>query len=252
MALYESPALTLKSIRLGEADKLVTFFSLRYGKIKAVAKGSLRVKSRFMGRLEPFTLVNLIVFGKEKRDLYSLNSCDIVEPFMSLRSGLNSISLAYVSAELVDLCQRERDINRQGFDALLSLWRVLNENDDRGKSQGELLLRLFELKYLASIGFAPVMTRCIDCNKPLRGASVGFNAAKGGTVCMNCLPADPMAMRAAMGAVKLMSRGLVTPMDKLSRLSATPSVLDDVERMVNDLVGTHAPRKMKSEMFLKL
>lgn len=252
MPLYESPALTLRSMRLGEADKLVTFFTLRYGKIKAVAKGALRTKSRFMGRLEPFSLVSLIVFGKEKTELYSLNSSDIVEPFMALRSGLDAISLAYVSAELVDLCQRERDVNKHGFSALLSLWRSLNSNVDRGKPQGKLLLRLFELKYLASIGFAPMMTHCIDCNKQLRGAEAGFNALKGGVVCINCLPADPMALRTAMGAVKLMSRGLLTPMEKLSRLSAAPLILADVERMVNDLVGAHAPRKMRSELFLNL
>lgn len=251
MPIYKTPALTLKSIRLGESGKLVTFFTLRYGKIKAVAKGSLKPKSRFMGRLEPFLLVNLIVFAKERAELFSLNSCDIIEPFISLRSDLNSMSLAYVSAELVDMCQRDRDVNRQGFDSLLTLWRMLNSNSDRGKPQGELLLRLFELKYIASIGFGPVLTHCIDCNRSLYGSEIGFNAVKGGTVCASCLPADPMARRTVMGAVKLMSRGLVTPMDKLSRLSAVPSILAEIERMVNDLVAVHAPRKMRSEFFLK-
>lgn len=250
MPLYESPGLTIRGMRLGEADKIVTFFTLKYGKIKAVAKGALRLKSRFGGRLEPFSLVNVIVFGKERANLYRLNSIDIIEPFISLKEDFDKMSRAYVSAELVDACQREGDVNHTGFESLLSLWRMLSEETRSEKN--DLWLRLFQLKYLSSIGFHPSFDVCVKCGEEPKGAMAGFNAIKGGVVCSRCLPQDPVAFKTTMGAVKLIYRSFGMPAAKLKRLVAGSAVLAEMERIVNSLIEAHVRRKMRSEMILKL
>ncbi len=250
MPLYQSPALVLRTMRLGEADRIITFFTRKYGKLKAVAKGALKPKSRLSGRIEPFLHVNMIVFGKEKADLFRLNSCDIVEPFMAMRGRLGRLSCAYVSAELVDICQKEGDVNQAGFDLLLSFYRTLSQN--MRKESQKLLLRLFELKFLSSIGFAPMLENCITCGKEPTGDKAGFHPARGGVVCSGCLPGSSSAIVATMGAIKLLAKGMSLPNERLSRLSASPKLVMEVDRLVNRFINAHVARDVRSERFLKI
>lgn len=250
MPLYESPAVVLRSMKLGEADKIVTFFTLRFGKIKAVAKGSTRPKNRFGGRLEPFTYLKVILFGKEKTDLMRLNSCDALDPFLSIRDDLNRLNHAFVSAELVDCVQKVSDPNSEGFDLLLSLWRGLSLASDAEKQS--LMLRLFELKYMSSIGYRPSLDKCVTCQSDIGPPAAGFNALKGGAVCDNCLVSDPAASRISVGAVKLMSKGLTMPIEMFDRLKAGPEALLEIEKSVVGFVRSHIHRDLKSERFLKI
>lgn len=85
MPLYRTQAVVLRSMNLGDADKIVTLFTRDYGKVKVVAKAARRIKSRFGACLEPMTHLSLIYFGKEHQDLYRLNQCDIVHSFQKVR-----------------------------------------------------------------------------------------------------------------------------------------------------------------------
>ncbi|MBI5816107.1 MAG: DNA repair protein RecO [Nitrospinae bacterium] len=250
MPLHESTAVTIKSIRLGEADRIVTLFTERYGKIKAVAKGALKPKSRFGGRLEPFVHGRIIFYGKEKAELFQLNTFDVIEPFLPIRDDLDKMSHAFVSAELCDYCQKERDVNREGLRMLLGFWRALSAESNGARQ--DLLLRLFEFKYLSLIGFMPRLSHCVNCGKEPAQAAAGFNARKGGVVCADCVKSDNGAIRVSLGSVKLLGKSLETPMEKLSRLAAGPALMDDVERMVHEMVETHVRRRMKSERFLRM
>lgn len=249
MALYESPALALRSIRLGEADRLVTFFTLRFGKIKAVAKGAVKPKSRIGGRIEPFIYGNLIFFGKEKTEIFRLNSFDVIEPFYTLHNNFDQIMRAFVSTELVDACQKERDVNCEGFYSLRNFWRRLEKEEKPDRL--DLMLRLFELKFLSLAGFRPVLTQCVDCQNQI-GKEVGFNPVKGGGVCSRCLATDPYAIRSNAGALKLMAKSLDLPDERLDRLVASPNLYAEIERVVNSLVEVHVRRRLRTERFLKL
>lgn len=250
MPLYESPAIVLRSMRLGEADKIVTFFTARYGKIKAVAKGATKAKSRFGGRLEPFVHCNIVVFGKEKADLMRLNSCDIVEPFSLLRDSYDKLCRAYVSAELVDACQKERDVNEEGFALALAAWRMLSTEDNPDRQ--DLLLRVFELKYMALAGLAPRLDACVYCGAAVTPPETGYNALRGGVVCRSCLESDPAAGRISVGAVRLMARCLASPLEMVARMSAGRELLADIEKFVSEFVSTHVSRELRSERFLKI
>ena len=84
MPLYRTQAVVLKSMKLSEKDKLVTFLTETHGKVKCVAKAARRLKSRFGASLEPMSHVSLIYFGKEHQDLYRLNQCDIIQSFQDI------------------------------------------------------------------------------------------------------------------------------------------------------------------------
>jgi len=250
MPLYESAAVVLRSMKLGDTDRIITFFTLRYGKLKAVAKGATKPKSRFAGRVEPFVYCNMIAFGKEKADLLRLNSCDIIEPFGMVRNDFEKLKRAFVSAELVDNSQKERDTNTDGFELLLAMWRRLSRETDARKQ--DLLLRLFELKYMSTIGFRPFLKSCVDCGGDIIGPKAGFNAIKGGVVCHKCVTSDPAASMVFIGSVKLMGRSLEMPFEKLDRLKADPGLQGDIDKIVVGFVKYHVRRNMRSERFLAL
>ncbi len=79
MPLYRTPAVVLRSMNLSDADKIVTFLTRKFGKIKCVAKAARRMKSRYGASLEPMSHLSLIYFGKENQSLYKVSQCDIVQ-----------------------------------------------------------------------------------------------------------------------------------------------------------------------------
>ncbi len=250
MPIYESPAIILRNIKLGDNDKIVTFFTSQFGKVKAVAKGAYGRKSRFGGKLEPFIHCNMTAFGKENSDLLRLNACDIIESFAPLRDDFERINRAFVSAELVDVCQRERDLNVEGYKLLLDYLRALSS--DGAKARQDLLLRAFELKYMGLIGYQPSLERCVHCAGEIGQGKAGFNIGKGGAVCGDCLRKDHSALKVSVGAVKLMSKSVAAPFDRLMRLTANAEMMKDIEKVVNEFIRAHTRREMRSERFLKL
>src|SRR3989337_969412 len=106
--LYKDEAVVLKTIKLGEADRIVTLMTRSHGKVRAVAKGVRKTKSRFGARLEPFTLVNLMIY-KGRKDLDTITSADIVSSFDSLRTDYRRLTAAAAVVELVDKITPDRE-----------------------------------------------------------------------------------------------------------------------------------------------
>src|SRR5207244_12195020 len=126
--LYRTPAVILKRMDLGEADRIVTFFSRDGGQIRAVARGVRRTTSRSAGHLEPFTLSDvLFAVGRE---LDVISQVDTVESFRAVREDLVLTTHAYYLAEVVDLLTEDRLENRAVFDALLDGLRDLGASAD--------------------------------------------------------------------------------------------------------------------------
>ncbi|MDH5677600.1 MAG: DNA repair protein RecO [Nitrospinota bacterium] len=250
MPLYESAAIILRSMRLGDSDKLVTFFTYKYGKMKAVAKGAVKTKSRYGGRLEPFNLVNMIAFGKEKAELLSLNTCDIQQMIPALCANLDTMARAWACAEFVDHLQRDRDENKEGFRLLVSTWRELAR--EKSNARQDLLLRIFQLKYLKTAGLKPELEKCSGCGQKGGGQLSGFSARRGGAVCRGCFQADPTAIRVSPGAMMFMKKGLEMPMEKVGRLAAGQSVVEEIEKAVATFIQAHVRREMRTDRFLRL
>ena len=125
MALLKTPAITLKSRKWGEADRIVTFYTLRFGKVRGVARGARRVKSRFGSALEPFVSSDLNLFEKPNDSLYRVTQADIQESFTKLREDLTLMSGGARLVNLVTALTAEGDPCPLIFDTLLHGLRVL-------------------------------------------------------------------------------------------------------------------------------
>jgi DNA repair protein RecO (recombination protein O) len=239
-------AIIISSLNLGEADKLVTFFSLERGKLRGTAKNARRSFKRFGAGLEPFTHCRLQLFEREHQELLRIESCDIIGQPKALTDDLERLAAGSVMLELVREVAPEAERNAAAFQLLVRTLQFLNDSDDP-----LFLLRIFEIKFLSLLGFQPRLDRCLSCGKETR-AEVIFHGIRGGVLCPDCLVSSgEPTCRLSAGSVGFYYQALRMEMDKVSRLKPSPAILDELERVFSDhrihLIG----KKLKSTEFLQ-
>ena len=179
MTFEKTSGVVLKSINYSETSKIVTIYSRDYGKIKVIAKGARRKKSDFLGKLEPFTQLD-IVYIKGKKDLHILKECNIVTPYFELRNDLDRLSTALHILFLVDSTQAVEDANPSVYDLLVASLQELST-----KQFSHNILFFFQLKLLDYSGYGFEFDKCADCGGGLDGKAF-FCPAKGGFLCNKC------------------------------------------------------------------
>lgn len=185
MSLYREDAVVLRTHKLGEADRIVVLMTGGRGKVRAVAKGVRKTKSRFGGRLEPPNHVSLLLY--EGRNLDTVNQAETVDPHRSIREDLDRMTDALSLVEAVDQVAQEGEPNPALFKMLTGALRALGEADQRPP----LLVGAFYWKLLALEGVAPVLDGCVQCGAP---DPVSFDPVEGGALCREHrrgTPVDP-------------------------------------------------------------
>lgn len=187
MPTYRDEAVVLRTHKLGEADRIVTLLSRQRGKVRAVAKGVRRVSSRFGGRLEPFSHVDLLL--AEGRSLDIVTQAQTLHPFGDLLVGdYERFTAGEVILETADRLVAEEGQPaaaqyRLLVGALAALGRAVPGSDAPG---GGLILDSYLLRALAIAGYAPVLDGCARCGD--RAQRMFFSPAAGGVVCASCRP----------------------------------------------------------------
>lgn len=175
MSLYRDQGVVLRTHKLGEADRIVVMMTAGHGKVRAVAKGVRRTKSRFGGRLEPPRHVSLLIY--EGRDLDVVQQAETLDHYRLVREDLERMSDALSLVEAVDQVAQQGEANFALYRMLTGALRVLNEAEDRSS----LLVGAFYWKLLALEGVAPVVDECVRCGEA--GSLVSFDAVMGGSLC---------------------------------------------------------------------
>ena len=182
MPLRHTRAIVLRSHRVGEADKIVVFFSRELGKIRGMARAARRPKSRFGGSLELGTEVELTFFEKESRELVSVDRCDIVRSrFSDLGEPILASTLAYYT-DLVDGFALEREPNPR----LYRLLRAIVDSMDVGEDP-EAKTRYFEAWLLRLTGFYPRRRTCSACGRVLADEGARYLPLEHRLECRRCL-----------------------------------------------------------------
>jgi len=229
MSLVKTPAIVLGTRNLGEADKLVTLFTQRHGKIKGTAKGARRVKSRFGGSLEPFTHCQVILFQKTRDSLYRIQQADILHSFRELREDLERILWASRVTSLTSAMLPEGETNPPLYNALLETFTVLQDQD------GELAIRLFEIRLLQYTGYQPRLETgmCLHCQGKLDPRNIFFSPAHGGIICRNCSGrGEALATGVTRGTIAFFQQVLKMSPRLVSRLKATPTMKNELKNLL--------------------
>ena len=236
MPLYKEQGIVLRSVKLGEADKIVSILTQGSGKVRAVAKGIRRTSSRFGARLEPLTHVSLLLY--RGRNLDTVTQAEIITPFRGIRGDFVRIAAAEAMVEAVDKVAEEHERNVRGFLLLLSGLRALEAEPVDAAAVAESFL----LKLLSLSGFHPSLSACAVCGLP--GPHPWFSAGQGGVVCDSCAEND--AGRVSEPAVRWLDQ--LAGADLLSAGEMTPPL--DVRRegraMLYGFTEYYLERRMRS------
>jgi DNA repair protein RecO (recombination protein O) len=179
MSLYRDRGVVLRTYKLGEADRIVVLLTSGHGKVRAVAKGIRRTKSRFGGRLEPLNHVELLLY--EGRELDIVTQAEMVEPWRPLHEDLNRLAQGMAMAEATEQVAQEREPSAALYRMLVGALRTLVERS------GPLVVGAFYWKLLSLDGASPVLTCCASCGSgPPAAPLVAFDIGEGGALCRAC------------------------------------------------------------------
>jgi DNA repair protein RecO (recombination protein O) len=198
MALYRDEGIVLRTHKLAEADRIVVLVTAGHGKVRAVAKGIRRTKSRFGGRLEPISHVSLLLY--EGRELDTVTQAETMDVFRCIREDLGRIGDAMAMLEVVDQVAQEREPNPRLFQMLLGGLQALEMRPS------PLLVPAFFWKLLSLEGAHPVLGSCVLCGSD--GELVAFDLTEGGTLCRSCRRGMPVSGPALAMIRRILEGGL--------------------------------------------
>jgi DNA repair protein RecO (recombination protein O) len=197
---YRDDGVVLRTQKLGEADRIITVLGRTTGRVRAVAKGVRRTKSRFGARLEPFTHVDLMLHPGRSLDV--ITQAEVIRPYGEPLTGDYPRYTAGVA--MLETAERFTPVEKEpALRQLLLLIGGLRTLSEAGHDP-RLVLDAFLLRSLAVAGYAPALQECARCGAPA-GVEVrlpAFAVAAGGMVCASCRP--PGAAAPAAGTVGLM------------------------------------------------
>ena len=244
---YKTEAIVLRQTSLGEADRILTLFTVDSGKLRAVARGVRRPGSRLGGHLELLNRVSVsLALG---RGLDVVGEAQALQSYPRLRDDLERLSMAIYMAEMIDLFSPERSAAHAVYRLLADALDRLQETPAPG-----LLLRHFEMRLLELSGYGPEFQSCVECRADLQPREHRFSCALGGVLCPGCRDTSGThALLVSVGSMRLLRllQRERSP-SRLMELEIPPGLIGETERTLRTYIRFIAERELKSAEFMSL
>jgi len=233
-APLKTEAIVLRSIRYGEADRILHLYTPRHGRLGAIAKGVRRAHSRFGARLEPFLHVRLLLH-EGRGELFTVSSVDTVAVHAGLRESAAALDAAARACDAVGRLFDSSEAHPEVFTLLANELALLNDERAHARPANGLA---FRLKLMLAAGIVPQLAACAACGEAEHLGA--FSAAAGGVVCSACegtaFPLDEESYRFLVGA-------LGQPLARAPE--ASERALRQAERAIAETAEHHAQVKLR-------
>ena len=246
MPLHESEAIVLRSFPLAEADRLVSFLSRTTGRMRGVAAGARKTKSRFGSTLQSLSYVRIWYYERETRDLVRINQCEMIESFLDAFGDYSSSVALALFSEITEAVLPEREAADANFRLLL-----LSAQTVKRTRKPELPLAYFALWTVKLGGWLPALDVCVKCGAVLTGREpLFFSASALAAFCANCRRGGMRAVSpAALAAVrKILSERL----DRMADEDIAPVAAREITDVMLDIIEQQIDRKLTSRRQLEL
>jgi DNA repair protein RecO (recombination protein O) len=224
-------AIVLRSIRYGEADRILHLYSARFGRIGAIAKGARKPRSRFGGRLEPFFRLDLILH-EGRGELLTVTGVSTVDGYPRLRSSGPAITAGARACDAVLRLLDSAEPNPPAYNLLCRYLALLDDPAAESAAGIEAALS-FRLKLALAAGFAPELASCARCGEAEH--LTGFSGAAGGVVCSGC---EAGSFALSEEAHRFMVEAIAQPLTEAP--AAEAKALRQAERAVTETLEHHA------------
>lgn len=233
--LYGDWGIVLRTYRLGEADRIIVLVTRGNGKVRAVAKGVRKTRSKFGARLEPTSHVAAQFY--EGRELDVVTQVDTVDHFRAIRGDLDRIARASAMLEVVDQVAQERTTDPRLYQMLLGALRALESRN------APLVVPGFFLKLLALEGYGPMTEACAVCG--VQEPIVAFDVDAGGVLCPSCRRGTAISPE----ALDLLRRILGGRLGSALNEQAS-SATYEIDHLATRAVEHHLERRLRSTTLL--
>lgn len=244
MALFETEAIILRSIKLGEADKIVVALTQHEGVVRGVAKGARKLKSKYGASLEPFTIIRLTFFEKELRELVSITDAEILKSYFGLsRAGETFNTLELMAGLLLEFAPL-RSPDERFFRMVRACLEALEEEARRAQ---EIAL-YFEIWILRLSGFLPDLTRCGICNRRLEREVGGAVLTAGSAlVCRVCSDGRGLVVQHAALASLISALRISPALWRVSEFNGAEKcgAITDIKQVLHLLTSRALEREIK-------
>ncbi len=236
MAVYKSKGIVLRSIRYGEADRILDLYTEDSGLVSTIAKGIRRTKSRFGGRLEPLSCVEFLAY--EGKTLDTITQVEVLRSFRGVRENLARLETVGGMIGTVRALSGGDEADRRVFNLLYHTLDTLESREEDTKS----VEAAFGLKLSILAGYTPRIDACVSCDRNLDGAAYGnlsyFAPPLGGVLCADCRPVSSDSFPLPPGVLAALQSLVVRPI----REAAVEGRLEEsVRRVVSSHILAHAP-----------
>lgn len=247
MSLYRDQGVALRHYRLSEADRIVVFMTSGHGKVRAVAKGIRKTKSRFGARLEPPANVSVLFY--EGRELDIVSQAETLDHWRPIRDDLARMTDAMSMLEAVDQTAQERQPDARLYQMLVAALRTLADRERRSP----LLVAAFYWKLLAMEGYGPVLDRCASCEAPAAPAAggvpgavggvplVAFDLSHGGALCRDCRQGLPVSPEALQLLTRILGGGLARALQE-----PDSALTSEVAALATRSMEQHLERRLRA------
>jgi DNA repair protein RecO (recombination protein O) len=236
-------AIVLRHADWGEADRLLWLFTREIGKVKVVAKGVRKPRSRKAGHLEPFTRVELLL--AQGRDFPIVTQAEAINAYLEIRADLVRVAYASYVIELIDRFTYEEGEN-------IALFRLLSDTLMRIDQEVEpaFAVRYYEIRLLDLVGFRPQLFQCVNCGKEIQAEDQYFSFEKGGAICPQCGPKESNARSISMPALKIIRHFQRSNYKEAKRARLSHAVDHELENLMGNYLTYMLERGLNTPSFL--
>lgn len=247
MPLHTTEAIVIGGYNLGEADRIIPFFTRRLGKVRAVAKGARRVRSRYGGALELFTLGQLVFFESPNRTLHKINEFSVIDSFAALKADLGRLGRGAYLVELAGASVEDGEVNEEIFLLLRDALTLLVLHDE------PRLLRAFEIRLLRIVGYLLELYRCLVCRSVLgTGAEPAISPSRGGLICPGCLSRAPDSIAISWESLGFLRESLHDRLERSLALLLAPPHATNLQEILRACIAHFFGKRLRSLAFLSL
>jgi DNA repair protein RecO (recombination protein O) len=245
MNILRTQGLVIKDINVGEADKIITIFTRRNGKIQASARGVKRPRSKLIAGTQFLCYSDFVLY--RGKDLYRVSQSEVIENFYNIRNSIEKLSYATYFVELASEVIDEGYINNKLLKLLLNTLYVLSTTD----RDPRLLKVIYELRLMSTIGYAPNLIACTSCGN-IEQAKY-FSSIIGGLVCDKCLRniKSRNNIMLSAGALHTMRYILYSKLNKIFSFEVSPKVQEELDFIAKDFLLTHIDKEFKTLKYLE-
>lgn len=237
--LYRTEGVIIRRTDIGEADKILTIFAPRHGKVRAIAKGVRRPESHLGGNVELFVRSSLLIARGRQLDI--VTQAETIAAFKSLRQQLSTIQAAFYLGELLDGLTEEGLANDEIYTLLVESLTAL----ERGAAIAPVS-RYYEYRLLALLGYRLEVMQCVQCRRPLEPVINRFSAEMGGVLCPDCHPIGLLLRPISVTALKVLRLMARDSLAVLLRYRLSETVLEELASLGRACVRLHLEHEPRS------